>query len=79
MKLLKYFFQFIIISIFFLIFKLLGLKVASNFSSKIFRYIGPLFRSKKVIEQNILKAIPYLKKKDVKKINQHLIDKNAVH
>ena len=72
MKLLKYFFQFLIISIFFLIFKLLGLKVASNFSSKIFRYIGPLFRSKKVIEQNILKAIPYLKKKDVKKITYNM-------
>jgi len=68
MKLLKYFFQFLIISIFFLIFKLLGLKVASNFSSKIFRYIGPFFRSKIIIEQNILRAIPDLENKDIKKI-----------
>ena len=68
MKSVKYFFQFLIISIFFLIFKLLGLKVASSFSSKIFGYIGPFFRSKKIIEQNILRATPDLDDKDVKKI-----------
>ncbi len=68
MKSVKYFFQFLIISIFFLIFKLLGLKVASSFSSKIFEYIGPFFRSKKIIEQNILRATPDLDNKDVKKI-----------
>jgi len=72
MKSLIYFLQFLIISIFFLIFKLLGLKLASNFSSKIFKYIGPLFRSKKIIEQNILRAIPDLEKKDIKKITHNM-------
>tara|TARA_B100000795_G_scaffold178552_1_gene135055 strand:+ start:1517 stop:2377 length:861 start_codon:yes stop_codon:yes gene_type:complete len=72
MKSFKYFFQFLIISIFFLIFKLLGLKLASNFSSKIFKIIGPFFRSKKIIEQNILKAIPDLEKKEIKKITHNM-------
>ena len=52
MKSLKYFFQFLIISIFFLIFKLLGHKLSINISCIIFKYIGPFFRSKKMIESN---------------------------
>ena len=53
MKSLKYFFQFLIISFLLLIFKLLGFRRASNISSKIFRFIGPFFRSKKLIRKNI--------------------------
>jgi KDO2-lipid IV(A) lauroyltransferase len=68
MKSIKYFLQFLIIIIFFLIFKILGLKLASNISSKIVSLLGPFFRSKKIIETNILKAIPDLDRKSVKKI-----------
>ena len=68
MNSIKYFAQFLIILIFFLIFKILGLKYASNFSGKVVALIGPLFRSKKIIEQNILRATPDLDDKDVKKI-----------
>ena len=42
----------------FLIFKILGPKISSNLSGKIFEIIGPLFRSKKIIHQNIKKAMP---------------------
>ena len=68
MKSIKYFLQFLIIIIFFLIFKILGLKLASNISSKIVSLLGPFFRSKKIIVTNILKAIPDLDRKSVKKI-----------
>ena len=68
MKLIKYFFQFLIILILFLIFKILGFKLASSFSSKFFSFIGPFFRSKKLIEKNILRAIPDIDKYKIKKI-----------
>ena len=54
----KYFFQFIIIIIFFLIFKIIGLKFSSFLSGKIFNLIGPLFRSNKISNQNLLTAFP---------------------
>jgi KDO2-lipid IV(A) lauroyltransferase len=46
----------------------LGLKLASNISSKIISIFGPFFRSKKIIKTNILKAIPNLDQNDVKRI-----------
>ena len=68
MNSIKYFIQFFIILIFLMIFKILGLKMASNFSSQILKKIGPLFRSKKLIEQNILKAFPNINEGDLEKI-----------
>jgi KDO2-lipid IV(A) lauroyltransferase len=58
MKKIKYFFEFIIIGIFFLIFKFLGLKISSFFGGILGNIFGPLFRSKKLIQSNILKALP---------------------
>ena len=72
MNSIKYFFQFLIILIFFLIFKILGLKLASNISGKIVALIGPFFRSKSVIESNILKAIPKLNKPEIQKISHNM-------
>jgi len=66
MKIIKYFLQFIIILIFFMIFKILGQKNASNFSAKILSIIGPIFRSKKIIESNIVRAIPDINSNDIK-------------
>ena len=68
MKSVKYFVQFFIITLFFFIFKILGLKLASNISSRIITSIGPIFRSKKIIKSNILKAIPYLNSNEEKQI-----------
>tara|TARA_Y100000768_G_scaffold303096_1_gene237033 strand:- start:1090 stop:1950 length:861 start_codon:yes stop_codon:yes gene_type:complete len=56
MKNIKYFFQFIIIIIFFIFFKILGPNISSTISGKIFEFIGPFFRSKKLIHSNIRKA-----------------------
>ena len=70
MKSIKYFFQFLIISILFLIFKILGLKLASYISGKIICFVGPFFRSKNIIKSNILKALPNLDENGIKKISK---------
>ena len=53
MKIIKYFFEFISIISLFIIFKIIGLKNASNLGGFLGRFIGPLFRSRNIIEQNI--------------------------
>ena len=53
MKIFKYFFEFIIIITFFLIFKIIGYKNASNLGEFIGKKIGPLFRSKSIIHENL--------------------------
>jgi len=58
MKIIKYFFEFIIISFLFSVYKILGLKISSFIGGKLFEIFGPLFRSKKIITSNIQKAIP---------------------
>ena len=68
MKLIKHFIQFVTISFLLILFKILGFKVASNLSSKIFINIGPLFRSKNLIKENIIKAYPNMDSKDLKKL-----------
>ena len=68
MKKIKYFLQFILIIIFFFIFKVLGIKLASNLSGKTFQMIGPLFRSKRLIFSNIKKALPNIKQNELNEI-----------
>ena len=58
MKYTKYFFQFLVICIFFIIFKILGSKLSSKLSGKIFEKIGPYFRSAEIIRTNILRVFP---------------------
>jgi len=52
-KLISYFFQSIIIYFFFLIGRVLGLKLSRNLFSFIFSFLGPLFRSNKIINKNL--------------------------
>ena len=70
MKQIKYFFQFLLIIIFFSLFKILGYKLSSAIGGKLFEIVGPLFRSKKLIHSNIINAIPDLNIKDVNKITK---------
>jgi len=65
MKIIKYFFEFLFIIILFTIFKILGLKISSNFGSFIGKTLGPFFRSKKKIIQNIKKALPEAGEKNI--------------
>ena len=51
----------------FFIFKMLGLRLSSYCGSKVFQIIGPFFRSKKLIHQNLIRAFPNI---DQKKINE---------
>ena len=53
MKFIKYLFEFIFISIFFMIFKLIGYKNASNLGKKIGVIVGPFFRSNYKIQSNL--------------------------
>jgi len=53
MKIVKYFFECASVISLFCIFKIIGLRNASNLGSVLGKLIGPLFRSKKIIKQNI--------------------------
>ena len=72
MKTIKYFIQFLIISILFIIFKILGLGYASYISGKIVSLVGPFFRSKDLIKFNILRAFPNLRHKEIKNISKKM-------
>tara|TARA_A100000164_G_scaffold43158_1_gene32847 strand:+ start:2437 stop:3297 length:861 start_codon:yes stop_codon:yes gene_type:complete len=56
MKKIVYFLEFILIKFLFIIFQLLGYRLSSNLGFFIGRVIGPIFRSKKLIIQNLKKA-----------------------
>ena len=72
MKNIIYFFQFIFISLFFLIFKFLRLKLSSAIGGKLFQIVGPIFRSNKLIRENIKKALPQLNNEEIKQINKQM-------
>ena len=63
MKIFKYFLEFVSIISLFCIFKIIGLKNASNLGSLLGKSVGPLFRSKNIIKQNIKIALGDIDKK----------------
>jgi len=56
-KIIKYFFQAIIVYLFFIIIKLIGLKFSRKFFSYLFNSIGLLIKSEKIINKNLEKFI----------------------
>ena len=56
-KIIKYFFQSVIIYLFFIFIKLIGLKLSRVFFSYLFNMVGPLIKSNKVINENLDKFI----------------------
>jgi len=64
----KYFLQFILIFFLFIFYKIIGLKLSSIISATIFKFVGPIFRSKKIINSNLLIAFPKLNGVDKDKI-----------
>jgi len=68
MKFLKYFIEFIIIILFFGLFKILGFRFASNLGGQIGKFFGPFFRSKKRLSSNIKKALPDLDEENIQLI-----------
>ena len=72
MKKIKYFFEFLIVSFLFFIYKILGLKKSSFISGKLFEFFGPLFRSKEIIKSNIQRAIPKINLQEINDIKKNM-------
>ncbi len=72
MKYIKYFLQFLIISFLFSIFKILGSKLSSRLSGKIFEKIGPYFRSEEIIHKNILRVFPNINSRQMNIIKKEM-------
>ena len=71
MKIIKYFFEFICVLTLFSIFRIIGLKNASNLGGVIGKIFGPLFRSKNIIKNNIKIALGEVNEiKEVEIINE---------
>ena len=68
MKYFNYFFQFLFVIFFFSLFKFLRLNFSSKIGGKLFEKIGPLFRSKKLIQKNIKRAFPHINEENLHKI-----------
>ena len=72
MKIFRYFLEFAIVIIFFLIFKIIGLKLSSNFGEIIGKYFGPLFRKKAIAKKNILIAFPDLNENSINEMIERM-------
>ena len=68
MKTIKYFFEFITVITLFFIFKIIGLKNASNLGGMIGMFFGPLFRSKSITKKNIKIGLGEISKENEKEI-----------
>ena len=70
-KIVNYFLQSLFIYFFFLIGRIFGLKVSRIIFANLFSFIGPYFKSKKVIEDNLnifLKKYPKFDRKKISSI-----------
>jgi KDO2-lipid IV(A) lauroyltransferase len=72
MKIIRYFLEFVIVIIFFLIFKIIGLKLSSDLGEIIGKYFGPLFRKKTIAKKNILIAFPDLNENSINEMIEHM-------
>jgi KDO2-lipid IV(A) lauroyltransferase len=72
MKIIRYFLEFVIVIIFFLIFKIIGLKLSSDLGEIIGKYFGPLFRKKTITKKNILIAFPDLNENSINEMIERM-------
>ena len=72
MKSIRYFFEYILIIIFFGLFKLLGYRIASEFGCFLGKTFGPFFRSKKIIKSNLIKFDDNLTPEKISKISKEM-------
>ena len=68
-KIIKYLIQSLIIYSFFLIGKLIGLKLSRKLFGYIFKKLGPVFKSKKIITQNLKIFSDNISKNEIEKIS----------
>ena len=67
-KIINYLFQSLLIYSFFILGRILGLKISRKLFSFLFILIGPIFKSKKIVEKNMiifLKKSPLKNKKEI--------------
>ena len=72
MRNIRYFLEYIAIIILFSLFKLLGYRIASELGYFLGKTFGPLFRSKKIITNNLNKLDSSLTSEKIKKISQEM-------
>ena len=72
MKIIRYFFEYILIITLFGLFKLLGYKISSEVGCLLGKTFGPLFRSKKIIKNNLIKFDNSLSPRKIKKITNEM-------
>ena len=72
MRNIRYFLEYIAIIILFSLFKLLGYRIASELGYFLGKTFGPLFRSKKIITNNLNKFDSSLTSEKIKKISQEM-------
>lgn len=65
MKIIRYFLEFTLVIFFFLVFKIIGLKLSSDLGEIIGKYFGPLFRKRTIAKKNILIAFPNFNEKSI--------------
>ena len=63
-KSLNYFFQSIFIYIFFIFGRILGLRISQKLFSKLFQLLGPVFKSSKIVNENLNRFGPKLTKSE---------------
>ena len=71
-KTINYFLQAIVVYLFFLIGRILGLNISRKLYSQFFTLIGPLFKSKKIIRENLNTYFPNISMLDEKKIIKNM-------
>ena len=72
MKLIRYFFEYIFIIILFGFLRLLGYRIASEFGCFLGKTLGPLFRSKKIIRNNLIKFDNSLSPQKIEDISKEM-------
>ena len=72
MKLIRYFFEYVFIIILFSLLRLLGYRIASEIGCFLGKTFGPLFRSKKIIKNNLIKFDNSLTPENIKRISKEM-------
>ena len=72
MKTIKYFFEAILIYFFFILSKIIGLNLSRKIFSNLFLTFGPIFRSKKIINQNLFRFSKDLTGEQKKQIQSNM-------
>lgn len=65
MRIIRYFFEFVLIVILFTIFKVIGLKLASVFGGLIAKNLAPFLKKDKIIKKNISYVLPNISEKEM--------------